>query len=107
MCRLSVETHEARMEFEYNGGGIGKGCKVVLYVDGKKEGEGWVDQTMPFVYTLDETYDIGREAGSPDYGIHGNAFNGKVSRVQIDMAKDKFDHLISLEEQVNFALMGQ
>ena len=32
--------HQVRMEFAYAGGGLGKGGKVTLYIDGKKVGEG-------------------------------------------------------------------
>jgi Sulfatase len=38
--------HQVRMEFRYDGGGIAKGGTVSLYVDGKKDGEGRVDQTV-------------------------------------------------------------
>ena len=64
--------HQVRMEFEYDGGGLAKGGKVSLYVDGKKDGEGRVDQTVPMLFSADETCDVGKETGStvsPDYGI--------------------------------------
>jgi hypothetical protein len=35
------------MEFSYDGGGIGKGGTVTLYLDGEKAGEGRVEQTEP------------------------------------------------------------
>ena len=47
------------MEFKYDGGGLAKGGAVTLYVDGKKAGEGRVDQTEPFVFSADETCDVG------------------------------------------------
>ena len=34
------------MEFVYDGGGLAKGGDVSLFVDGKKDGEGRVDQTV-------------------------------------------------------------
>src|SRR4026209_2006250 len=37
---LSPGEHQVRMEFTYDGGGLGKGGKAALYVDGKKDGEG-------------------------------------------------------------------
>ena len=33
------------MEFAYDGGGLGKGGTVTLYVDGDKVGEGRVERT--------------------------------------------------------------
>ena len=66
--------HQVRMEFEYDGGGLAKGGKVSLYVDGKKDGEGRVDRTVPMLFSADETCDVGKETGSPvspDYGPQG------------------------------------
>ena len=39
--------HQMRMEFTYDGGGLGKGGDVKLYVDGEQVGEGRVDNTVP------------------------------------------------------------
>ena len=58
-------THQVRMEFDYDGGGLAKGGTVTLYVDGNKVGEGRVDQTEPIVFSADETFDVGNEFGSP------------------------------------------
>ena len=40
---LPAGEHQVRMEFAYDGGGLGKGGNVTLYVDGAKVGEGRVD----------------------------------------------------------------
>ena len=59
------------MEFKYDGGGLAKGGTVSLFVDGKKDGEGRVEQTVPMLFSADETCDVGKETGSPvspDYG---------------------------------------
>ena len=40
-------SHQVRMEFTYDGGGIGKGGSVSLYVDGKQVGDGRVDAHGP------------------------------------------------------------
>ena len=42
---IPAGTHQVRMEFKYDGGGLAKGGAVTLYVDGKKVGEGRVEQT--------------------------------------------------------------
>jgi arylsulfatase A-like enzyme len=102
-------THQVRMEFKYDGGGIAKGGTVTLYVDGKKVGEGRVDQTEPFVFSADETCDVGFQAGSPsstDYGPKGNRFSGEVNWVEIDIGKDavNLDHLISPEQRYHVAM---
>ena len=53
------------MEFAYDGGGLAKGGKVTLYYDGQKVGEGRVEQTVPMMFSADETTDVGRESGTP------------------------------------------
>jgi arylsulfatase A-like enzyme len=42
---LPPGTHQVRMEFTYDGGGLGKGGDVALYLDGTKTGEGRIDAT--------------------------------------------------------------
>jgi hypothetical protein len=100
------------MEFTYDGGGIGKGAGVTLYVDGQPVGEGRLERTTALFFSMDETTEIGRDMGEPvshDYGPRGNAFNGKVKWVQIDIdaaAKD-VDHLIGAEERFQLAVTRQ
>ena len=102
--------HQVRMEFKYDGGGLAKGGTVSLFVDGKKDGEGRVDMTVPMLFSADETCDVGKETGSPvspDYGPPDNEFSGEVNWVQIDLEKDDHDHLISPEERFKIAMARQ
>lgn len=102
--------HQVRMEFTYDGGGLGRGGTAALYVDGKKAGEGRVDATIPMVFSADETCDVGRGTGTPvstDYGVHGNEFNGKVHWIQIDLGLDAQDHLVTPEERFRVAMARQ
>jgi arylsulfatase len=104
--------HQIRMEFAYDGGGIAKGGKVSLFVDGKKSGEGRIEQTEPFSFG-EESLDIGHEAGSPvttDYPRHGGTeFSGQVNWVEFDagIASDDHNHLITAEERLNVAMAKQ
>ncbi len=50
--------HQVRMEFVYDGGGLGKGGAVSLYFDGEKIGEGRIDRTQPIVFSLDDKTDV-------------------------------------------------
>ena len=102
--------HQVRMEFKYDGGGLAKGGGVTLYMDGKAVGQGRVEQTVPMVYSADETCDVGKEGGSPvspDYGPTGNEFTGEVNWVQIDLEKDDHDHMISPDERYRIAMARQ
>ena len=103
---------QVRMEFAYDGGGMGKGGNVTLYCDGKEVGKGRVDQTQGFIFSTDETTDIGYESGtavSPEYTAHGSRFTGKINWVQIDLGKDAADadHYISPEERLRVAMARQ
>jgi arylsulfatase A-like enzyme len=103
---------QVRAEFTYDGGGPGKGGDVTLYCGGKAVGKGRVDQTQGFVFSADETTDIGYESGttvSPDYTAHTSRFNGTINFVQIDLDKDAqdADHYISPDERLRIAMARQ
>ncbi len=107
---LPAGRHQARMEFEYDGGGIGKGGTVTLYVDGQKVAAGRVEHTHPIVFSADSMVTVGDKRGAPicaDLQRGGNRFNGRIQRVQIDLALDDQDHLIAPEERVHVAVAVQ
>ncbi|MGZ6317563.1 MAG: sulfatase-like hydrolase/transferase [Anaerolineales bacterium] len=103
--------HQVRMEFAYAGGGLGKGGKVTLYIDGKKVGEGDVAVTQANVFSADDGCDVGEDTGapvSPDYGPVGNAFNGTVKGVLLSIAEgENLDHLIDPDEAIRIAMARQ
>ena len=76
------------MEFAYDGGGMAKGGTVKLYTDEQPVGEGRVEATVPIIYSLDETADIGRDTASPvsdDYTATDSTFTGTIAWVRIDL----------------------
>jgi hypothetical protein len=104
--------HQVRMEFAYDGGGLGKGGNVLLFVDGERVGEGRVGATAAMVFSADDTCDVGVEGGavvSEDYGPRGNEFSGEVNWVQIDLdaVAEDLDHLITPEERLQIAMARQ
>ena len=75
-------------------------------------GEGRVERTHAFFFSMDETMEIGCDVGepvSPDYGPRGNAFSGTVKWVQIDIdaAAADVDHRIGAEERFKLAMARQ
>jgi arylsulfatase len=107
---MPAGTHQVRMEFAYDGGGMAKGGAVALFVDGKKVGEGRVEHTVPGPFSADETCDIGTESGSPvttDYATR--ALTGEVNWVEIDVgqAAEDADHMLSPEERLRLAMAIQ
>jgi hypothetical protein len=104
--------HQVRIEFTYDGGGPGKGGTLDLYFDGTKTGSGRVDATVPLLFSLDETLDVGIDTATPvsdDYATGDNTFTGRVHRVQIDLGDDAqdADHLITPEERMRIAVTRQ
>ncbi|MDN5766882.1 MAG: arylsulfatase [Humibacillus sp.] len=103
-------THQVRMEFAYDGGGLAKGGDVTLYYDGDAVGSGRVAATQPMVFSADETTDIGYESGStvtPDYTSRTSRFTGKIHWVQIDLGLDDHDHFIDPDERFRIAMAVQ
>ncbi|HEY1980548.1 MAG TPA: arylsulfatase [Xanthobacteraceae bacterium] len=104
--------HQVRMEFAYDGGGLGKGGTAILYVDGKQVGTGKVGATAAMVFSADDGCDVGCDSGSPvseDYGPRGNEFSGVVKGVEIAIAAaaESSDHLVSPAEAIRIALARQ
>jgi arylsulfatase len=104
--------HQVRMEFTYDGGGLGKGGDVRLFVDGEPVGEGRVEGTVPMLFSADETTDVGSDTATPvsdDYGPHDSHFTGEVEWVQIDVdeAAADADHVISPDERFRIAMARQ
>jgi arylsulfatase len=105
-------SHQVRMEFAYDGGGLAKGGTITLYVDGLRAGEGRVDATVPMLFSADETTDIGGDTATPvsdDYSPKTSKFTGRVHWVQIDIdeAAEDLDHLITPEERLRVAMARQ
>ena len=79
--------HQVRMEFTYDGGGVGQGGTATLYIDGVSVGEGRIEQTEAFLFSADETCDVGDEFGSPvttDTGKSADDVDERTDAVDLD-----------------------
>ena len=60
---------------------------LTLRVNGKEVGQGRIERSVPSVFTASETFDVGRDLGSPvalDYFDRAPfAFNGTINRINI------------------------
>lgn len=84
--------HVVALSFAYDGGGVGKGADVAITIDGEPCGSGRLESTVGFVFSMDETMDIGRDRGTPvteEYAAlpADNAYRGVLHRVRIDLAE--------------------
>lgn len=105
---LAAGSHRLVMAFDYDGGGPGLGGEVRLLVDGEQVGRGRLERTVPLVFSLDETCDVGRDTASPvsdDYTADASAFTGQIHQVQLEVAKGTpdFRHLIDPEHRLAVA----
>ncbi len=108
--KLPSGDHQVRMEFAYDGGGLGKGGTATLYVDGKQVAEGRVEHTHSSIFSADSTALVGNKFGAPigpDLEIEGNPFNGTIKGVQIDLNKTDEDHYVSDNERWRVAMAIQ
>ncbi len=108
---LDAGRQQVRMEFTYDGPGLGKGGAVALYVDGTRVGDGKVDATAAMIFSADDTCDVGRDDGAhvaDDYPSP-NHFTGEIKWVEIDVgtsAEDP-DHYLSPDELLRVAMARQ
>ncbi len=102
---LTSGNHAIRLMFKYDGGGLGKAATATLFIDGKQAGEGRIDHTVMARFSLDETFDIGADTGTPvvlDYEKKMPfAFTGTINKVFILLQPEK------LTDQERKALLEQ
>jgi arylsulfatase len=109
---LAAGTHQLRVEFDYDGGGIAKGGEFKLFVDGEMADSGRVERTTPFIYSADETLDLGVDnasAVSEEYTVKTSRFTGRVKWVELDTgaAADDADSFIDENERFRVAMAIQ
>ena len=109
---LPAGERQVRMEFKYDGGGLGKGGVATLFVDGQKAGEGKIEATLATIFSADDGLDVGEDTGapvSPEYGSSHNAFNGEIKGVQLAIAEgaENLDHLVKAEDAISMAMARQ
>ncbi len=84
-------------QFEFDGGQPGAGGAGTLLVNGEVVAEGRIDKTVPFVFSADETMDIGSDTASPvtdDYPDGpANHFSGKIDWIEISVDEDEVSRL--------------
>ena len=79
-------------DFKYDGPGFGKGGTGVLSVDGKEVASKTIPHTIPFLMTVDETFDVGVDTRT---GVDDNdyqppfRFTGKLDKLTIKLDPPK------------------
>jgi len=87
--KLPVGKSTIRFEFEYDGGGMGKGGNASLYVNDEKVGEGRIAHTQAIVFSADETADVGIDLATPVVETIGaekeSKFTGSIPKVTVEV----------------------
>lgn len=73
-------TYQVRAEFAYDGGGIGRGGTVTLFIDGTGVGDAQVNLTHPMYFSFDEALDVGTDTGMPVYEEYRTPADGSPGR---------------------------
>ena len=84
---ISPGKHTILVNFNYDGGGMGKGATAAVFVDDKQVATGKIEKTVPIRYSLDEGLDVGEDTGTPvnlNYDVPYK-FTWKIEKVTIDL----------------------
>jgi arylsulfatase len=85
---VSAGKSTIRMNFDYDGGGVGKGGTATILVNGEKVASGRIDRTQAMIFSADEGAGVGVDDATPvtnDYKERDNAFTGKILKVTVDV----------------------
>ena len=99
---LTPGKHTVVFDFKYDGPGFGKGGTGVLSVDGKEVASKTIPHTIPFVETIDETFDVGVDTRT---GVDDNdyqppfRFSGKIDKLTIKLVPLKAAEEQHLQQQ--------
>lgn len=98
---IEAGRHQIDLAFHYDGGGLGKGGDAWLHVDGTEAAIGRIPRTTPYLFSLDETLDVGLDRATPvadEYGsAPGNAIRGTIHEVRITTSVEE---AIEIPEEV-------
>jgi arylsulfatase len=83
---------EVKLEFNYDGNGLGKGGLAAIYINGEKVADSRIPQTQPLVFSADETADVGKDEATQvvDFlfnDMKDSEFTGYVKKVEINISE--------------------
>src|SRR5215468_9912110 len=85
---LAPGKHTIVFDFKYDGPGFGKGGTGVMKVDDKEVATSKVPHTLPFIMSIDETFDAGVDTRTPvddkDYQVPFR-FTGKLGKLTVKL----------------------
>ena len=89
---LAPGKHTVVFDFNYDGPGIGKGGTGILTVDDKEVASSKIPHTIPFLMTLDETFDVGVDTrtavNDSDYQVPFR-FTGRIAKLTFKLGPEQ------------------
>ena len=89
---LTSGKHTILFDFKYDGPGLAKGGTGVLSVDGKEVARKTIPHTVPALFTIDESFDVGVDTRTgvddKDYKLPFR-FTGKLDKLTIKLGPNQ------------------
>lgn len=89
--KLAAGKHSIKFDFKYDGPGRGKSGIGTLSVDAKQVAKGKIERTIPNRFSLDETFDVGMDTGTPVVEDYVDKmpfkFTGNLKKVVVELGK--------------------
>jgi arylsulfatase len=89
---LAAGKHTIVFDFKYDGPGFGKGGTGAFSVDGKEVATQKMPHSVPFLMTIDETFDVGVDMRTPvddkDYKVPFR-FTGKITKLTVKVGPEQ------------------
>ena len=78
------------VNFDYDGPGYAKGGELTLLVDGIAVATGTLAATTPALFTIDETFDVGLDRGSPvaSYPVRNQFRGGQIMSFKVSLPQE-------------------
>jgi len=114
LTRTSIASSQAvspgkatiKFDFAYDGGGLAKGGTGTISVNGQKVAEGRIERTQPFIFSADDTADVGIDLGTPVVerigAGHASKFNGRIPKLLLEIrdANPKAEAAVKEAQQI-------
>ena len=85
--KLSPGKSTIKFNFDYDGSEVGAGGIGKLFINDQQVAEGRIEKTLPYRLALNETFDVGRDTGTPIVETYQVpfAFTGNLQKVTLNL----------------------
>ncbi len=85
--KLASGKSTIRFDFDNDGGKVGAGGIGKLFINNQQVAEGRIEKTVPYRLALDETFDVGRDTGTPVVETYQVpfTFTGHLQKVTLNL----------------------